>query len=119
MTQALALSQFEAALQAVESETAGSADKAEMLMEIAMGLQMRPKSGEPLVQAVQLYRRALTICPADSPLLRARITMRMGTALQALPDGGTVPSRRHATAMSARSSRCKAPAIRRNSPNWS
>jgi tetratricopeptide (TPR) repeat protein len=84
----LALSQFEAALKAVESESATPAEKAEMLMEIAMGMQLRPKTVEPLEHAVTLYRRALEICPADSPLLRARITTRLGTALQALPAGG-------------------------------
>ncbi len=88
MAQSLALSQFEAALKAVESESATPAEKAEMLMEIAMGMQLRPKTVEPLEHAVALYRRALEICPADSPLLRARITTRLGTALQALPAGG-------------------------------
>ncbi len=88
MTQSLALSQFEAALEAVESDPATPAEKAEMLMEIAMGMQLRPKTVEPLEHAVALYRRALDICPADAPLLRARITTRLGTALQALPAGG-------------------------------
>ena len=88
MAQSLALSQVEAALKAVESDSASPAEKAEMLMEIAVGLQTRPKTVEPLLHAVQLYRRALEICPADSPLLRARITTRLGTALQALPGGG-------------------------------
>ncbi len=89
MTQSLTLSQFETALEAVESATATPAEKAEMLMEIAMGLQTRPKTAEPLEHAVQLYRRALDICPGNSPLLRARITARLGTALQALPAGGS------------------------------
>jgi len=88
VTQSLALSQVEAALKAVESDSATSAEKADMLMEIAAGLQSRPKSAEPLEHAVTLYRRALEVCPDDSPLLRARITARLGTALQALPDGG-------------------------------
>lgn len=88
MTQSLARSEFEAALQAVESAAATPADKADMLMQIAIGLQTRPKTAEPLDYAVQLYRRAQQICPADSPLLRARITARLGTALQALPAGG-------------------------------
>jgi tetratricopeptide (TPR) repeat protein len=88
MSQSLGVSQFEAALKAVESASATPADTAEMLMQIAMGLQTRPKTAEPLEHAVQLYRRALGICPADSPLLRARITARLGTALQALPAGG-------------------------------
>jgi tetratricopeptide (TPR) repeat protein len=63
VTQSLALSQFETALKAVESDSATPAEKAEMLMEIEF-------------------------CPDDSPLLRARITTRLGTALQALPGGG-------------------------------
>ena len=88
MTQSLAMSQVEAALKAVESDPATPAEKAEMLMEIAMGMQMRPKTAEQLDQAVLLYRRALEICPAGSPLLRARVTTRLGTALQALPSGG-------------------------------
>ena len=88
MTQSLALSQFEAALKAVESDAVSPAEKAEMLMEIAMGMQTRPKTAEPLEHAVQLYRRALEICPADAPLLSARITGRLGTALQSLPAGG-------------------------------
>jgi tetratricopeptide (TPR) repeat protein len=84
----LALSQFDAALRAVESDAATPAEKAEMLMEIAMGLQTRPKTVESIEHAVRLYRRALEICPEDSPLMRARITTRLGTALQALPAGG-------------------------------
>lgn len=88
MTQSLVQSQFEAALKAVESDAATAAEKAEMLMEIALGLQTRPKTPESLERAIGLYRRALEICPADSPLLCARITSRLGSALQALPSGG-------------------------------
>lgn len=88
MTQSLASSQFEAALQAVEADAASAPEKAEMLMEIAMGMQLRPKSVDQLHQAVALYGRAIAICPPDAPLLNARIRARMGTALQALPDGG-------------------------------
>ena len=88
MAQSLAMSQFDAALQAVETEDASPEEKAEMLMEIAMGMQSRPKTAEPLHQAVALYERALGVCPPGAPLLQARIRSRMGTALQALPDGG-------------------------------
>lgn len=88
MTQSLASSQFDIALKAVDSDSATPAEKTEMLMEIAMGMQQRPKTPEQLDQAVLLYRHALEICPADSPLLRARVTTRLGTALQALPSGG-------------------------------
>ena len=89
MAQSLAISQFDAALQAVESDAASPEEKAEMLMEIAMGMQLRPKTAEQLHQAVALYERALGVCPPTAPLLSARIRSRMGTALQALPDGGT------------------------------
>ena len=88
MAQSLAMSQFDAALQAVEADDASAEEKAEMLMEIAMGMQQRPKTAEQLHQAADLYQRAVSLCPPDAPLLSARIRSRMGTALQALPDGG-------------------------------
>lgn len=89
MAQSLSTSQFDAAIAAAESEAASPEEKAEMLMEIAMGMQMRPKTVDQLHQAVALYERALTACPYDAPLLQARVRSRMGTALQALPNGGT------------------------------
>ena len=86
MAQTLPESQFDAALKAVDSEAETPEEKAEMLMEIAMGMQARPKTSEQLQRAIDLYRRALDL--AEDLLLRARITARLGTALQALPDGG-------------------------------
>ncbi|MCL2429036.1 MAG: hypothetical protein FWD12_07365 [Alphaproteobacteria bacterium] len=74
-----------AALAAADSEDATASERAEMLMEIAMGFQQRPKSPDQLHAAVALYDKALSICPADDGLLRARITARKGTALQAIP----------------------------------
>ena len=84
----LSQQQFEAALAAADDADASPEDRAEMLMEMAMGLQSRPRSPQQLTDAVGLYERALEIAPAGAPLLRARITARMGTALQAQPDGG-------------------------------
>ena len=89
MAESLSTSQFDAAIAAAESEASSPEEKSEMLMEIAMGMQLKPKSAEQLHQAVALYERALSACPADAPLLQARVRSRMGTALQALPDGGT------------------------------
>jgi tetratricopeptide (TPR) repeat protein len=89
VTQSLSRSQFDAAIAAAESDAASPEEKTEMLMEIAMGMQLRPKTTEQLHQAVTLYQRALAACPSDAPLLQARVRSRMGTALQALPDGGT------------------------------
>lgn len=59
-----------------------------MLMEIAMGMQVKPKSAQQLRDAVTLYERALGVLPDSATLLQARIRARMGTALQAIPDGG-------------------------------
>lgn len=78
-----------AALAGAEDETASATDRAEMLMEIAMGLQMRPKSADHITGAIALYDKALAVCPANESLLSARITARKATALQVLPEQGT------------------------------
>lgn len=79
----------QAAMEAARDERATPLERAEMLMELAMMLQRRPKSPEHLLSAVRLYDEALARCPADEALLAARITARKGTALQALPEEGT------------------------------
>jgi tetratricopeptide (TPR) repeat protein len=81
--------QYAAALAAAEDETAPPAERAEMLMEIAMGLQKQPKQPAQLQAAIDLYDKALAICPAQETLLRARIAARQATALQALPTEDT------------------------------
>lgn len=81
--------QLRAALAAAEDESEAPLDRAEMLVEIAMSLQQRPKTPQHLEGAIELYDRALALSPADETLLRARITARKATALQALPDDGT------------------------------
>ena len=86
--QTLSHSQLEAALKAADDADASPEERAEMLMEIAMGLQARPKTPQQIADAVSLYERALEVAPQRAVLLRARIGARMGTALQALPDGG-------------------------------
>lgn len=78
-----------AALVAVQDESASVLERAEMLMQLAMGLQQRPKTPEHLRAAVKLYDEALAIASTDAALLRARITARKGTALQAIPGPGT------------------------------
>jgi tetratricopeptide (TPR) repeat protein len=79
-------SQLSAALAAADDASATAEERAEMLMEIAMGLQQRPKSVQQLHDAIALYERALELAPAAAALLRARIGARLGTAWQALPD---------------------------------
>ncbi len=88
MTQTMSTSQYDAAISAAQSNDGSPEEKAEMLMEIAMDMQARPKTPGQLQQAVALYDEALTTCPTDAPLLKARILARQGTALQAVPDGG-------------------------------
>jgi tetratricopeptide (TPR) repeat protein len=78
-----------AALSVAADAQATPADRAEMLMEMAMGLQQRPKSVDQLKSAVELYDAALELCPSNEMLLRARIIARKGTALQAIPEEGT------------------------------
>lgn len=81
--------QVKAALTAANAEAATPAERAEMLMEIAIGFQIKPKSSQDLLAAIDLYERALEICPETHALLAARIQARMATALQALPESGT------------------------------
>jgi tetratricopeptide (TPR) repeat protein len=80
--------QFDAALKAIETEDATAEEKAEMLTEMAMGLQQKPKSSKQIDDAILLYERALELCPEAAVLLRARIKARQATAYQTLPAGG-------------------------------
>jgi tetratricopeptide (TPR) repeat protein len=77
--------QVDAALMAVEDADASDADKAQMLMEIAMGLQQAPREPADLHAAVDLYRKALTLVPPGEVLGGARIRARLATALMAVP----------------------------------
>ncbi|WP_017716712.1 hypothetical protein [Kamptonema formosum] len=77
-----------AALAAIESESATAVEKIEMLLEMALGFQKKPKSAEELQDAIFLYQRALALCGEEYPLLRARATAGMGTALRAIPSEG-------------------------------
>lgn len=77
--------EVEAALAAVAAEDASLAEKVEMLMEMAIGLQVRPKSPNDLHKAILLYEKALETCPPDFYMLRGRIHARLATAQQAVP----------------------------------
>lgn len=79
------------ALAAADSEASGPIERAEMLVEIAVGLQQKPKSPEQIVAAIQLYDRALVLCPETDQVFRARILARKGTALQILPSEDMQP----------------------------
>jgi tetratricopeptide (TPR) repeat protein len=80
--------ELHAALTAANDQAVPAVERAEMLMEIAIGLQQRPKTPDHLTGAVALYDRALSVCPECEKLLRARLLARRGTALQAMPDDG-------------------------------
>ena len=81
--------QVRAALAAADADSASPSDRAEMLMEIAIGLQIKPKSADELLAAIELYDRALIVCPPTHDLLAARIRARKATALQGVPESGT------------------------------
>ncbi len=83
--------EVEVALATVETSPAPPVEKAEMLVEIAMGLQKKPRTAAQIDGAVTLYRRALALCPDTEPLLRARTLARMATALRTLPGDGPTP----------------------------
>ena len=84
----LADEQMRSALQAADDPGAPPAERAEMLMEIARGLQIKPRSAQHLHDAINLCRRALALVPENNALLVARICAREGAGHQALPDGG-------------------------------
>jgi tetratricopeptide (TPR) repeat protein len=80
--------EFAQALAAIEAEHATPLEKLEMLVEMALGLQQKPKSASQLHDAVTLYDLALERCPASEPLLSARIRLRKASALHAIPEPG-------------------------------
>jgi hydrogenase maturation protease len=80
--------EIRAALSAADVDAFTPADRAEMLMEMAVGLQQRPRSSEYIEGALTLYERARELCPAPEVALAARIDARRASALQALPGGG-------------------------------
>ena len=85
MTADLFVDQVAAALRAAEDESASPAERAEMLIEIATALQLRPKTPEQLRSAAELCDSALALCPDEDALLRARAMARKAMALQAIP----------------------------------
>ena len=90
MASNLAQHQYRQALDAAEAGAAGDAEKVDMLMEMAMGLQQRPKNRQQLLDAIALYERAERLCAESpqlkpDPLLLARVRARKGTAWQAVP----------------------------------
>jgi tetratricopeptide (TPR) repeat protein len=77
--------QIEAALKVVADQAVSANEKIDMLVEIAVGLQTRPRSPDDLASAARLYDEALGLVGPEAELARARILARKGTALQAMP----------------------------------
>jgi len=81
--------ELHAALSAARDPSTAPAERAEMLVEMAMGLQHRPRTVEHLTAAIGLYDEARALCPARDTLFAARIAARQATALQAIPEPAT------------------------------
>jgi tetratricopeptide (TPR) repeat protein len=81
--------EFAQALASIEADAASPLDKVEMLAEMALGLQQKPKSPAQLRDAVTLYEHAILQCPASEPLLRARLRVRKASALSLIPGAST------------------------------
>jgi len=77
--------QVRAALAAADDPALSATERAEMLMEIAVGIQRQPPLVVYLTSAVELYDRALALCPAEARGLAARIRLHRATALQVMP----------------------------------
>ncbi|MCC6142082.1 MAG: hypothetical protein IT389_15885 [Nitrospira sp.] len=81
--------QVNAALAAAADPSLSSRDKIDLFIEIAMGLQRKPRSVDDLHHAIALYDRALELASHETDsLLTGRIQARKGTALNAIPHDG-------------------------------
>lgn len=89
MSQNLPDHEFNQALKMIEEEDISPEEKVEMLMQIAMGIQQKPKNSQQLINAIILYDAALKLCPENESLIIARLEARKGTAYQAVPESGT------------------------------
>jgi tetratricopeptide (TPR) repeat protein len=88
MTPSITDSGVKAAIAAIASESATTAEKIQMLMEMAQGFQKKPDTAQDLRNAVSLYYRAYEMCGEDYPLLKARAQAGMAGTLQTIPDVG-------------------------------
>ncbi|MBE9005957.1 hypothetical protein IQ259_13085 [Fortiea sp. LEGE XX443] len=89
MTPSITDSAVKAAVAAIASESATTAEKIQMLIEMAQGFQKQPKTTQDLRNAVGLYYRADEMCGEEYPLLKAKTQVGMAGVLQTIPHGGT------------------------------
>lgn len=88
MTPSITDSTVKAALAAITSESATTEEKIQMLIELAQGLQKKPKTPDDLWSAVELYQQAQKMCGVDYPLWKARSLSGMAGVLKSIPDAG-------------------------------
>jgi tetratricopeptide (TPR) repeat protein len=88
MTPSITDSGVKAAVAAITLESATTAEKIQMLIEMAQGFQKKPKTAQDLRNAVGLYYRAYEMCGEEYPLLKARAQVGMAGTLQTIPDVG-------------------------------
>ncbi|BAB72648.1 hypothetical protein ACN23B_03445 [Anabaena sp. FACHB-709] len=88
MTPSITDSTVKAALAAIASESATTEEKIQMLIELAQGLQKKPKTPGDLWNAVELYQQAIKMCGGDYSLWKARSQAGMAGALKSIPDVG-------------------------------
>ena len=69
----------------IHASDATRAEKVEMLMEIAMGLQQKPKTADDILDAIALYEEGMALCEDDTVLLKARVGARLATAQMRFP----------------------------------
>ena len=89
MTSSITDSFVKAAIASISSESATTAEKIQMLIEIAQGFQKKPKTAQDLHNAIGLFDRAYQMCGDDYVLLKARAKVGMAGSLQMIPDGGS------------------------------
>jgi tetratricopeptide (TPR) repeat protein len=88
ITSSITDSAVKAAIAALDSESATTEEKIEMLIEMAQSSQQQQKTVKDLRNAVSLYYRAYELCGDDYPLLKARSQTGMSGALRTIPDVG-------------------------------
>ena len=89
MTSSITDSFVKAAIASISSESATTAEKIQMLIEIAQGFQKKPKTAQDLHNAIGLFDRAYQMCGDDYVLLKARAKVGMAGSLQMIHDGGS------------------------------
>ncbi|BCL34821.1 hypothetical protein [Nostoc sp. MS1] len=88
MTPSITDSTVKAAMAAIASESATTEEKIQMLIELAQGLQKKPKTPDDLWNAVELYQQAIKMCGTDYSLWKARSQAGMAGALKSIPEAG-------------------------------